>query len=96
MAKVFWHCYDGKGYKTFIVDRLRETNNLYIKTDETKGDTPDSWDALNNKCHLRKLREPHGVYTMYCLQEELPHFKEKVEASLNFRKNIKIKHNSIS
>jgi len=93
MVKIIGHCYDGKEYKTFIIDKLRETQNLYIKTDETTGDTPDIWDAFNIH-DLGKLRQRHGLYTMYCLEEEMPRFKEKVEASLIFHQNIKIKRNT--
>ncbi|MCL2698084.1 MAG: hypothetical protein FWE74_08390 [Oscillospiraceae bacterium] len=94
MAKLVGHYFDGNGkYSTFIIEGLRETYNLFLKTDETSGNAPDmsdNWEALN-KCHLGRLRRHwNGVYTMYCRQEDLPMFTEKVAASLSFRRKIQI------
>jgi hypothetical protein len=98
MAKLIGHYYDGNGkYNVFIIEGLRETHNLYLKTDQTSGGAPnqsDNWDALN-KCHLGKLR-PHasGIFTMYCLSENLSRFKDKVTA-INI-KRMKIKKETFS
>jgi hypothetical protein len=94
MATLIGHYCDESGtYSTFTVTRLRETANLYVRTDETLSDAPvpcDNWEALN-KCHLGRLR-PVGdnIFTMYCLSEDLPGFEEKVSAALSFRQNTKI------
>jgi hypothetical protein len=86
MAKLIGHHYDGNGnYSVFIVEGLRETRNLFIKTDETSDSFPDksdNWDALN-KCHLGKLRPlGSGTFAMYCLSESLEDFKSKVSKRL--------------
>ena len=94
MKKLIGHYFDGHDeYSIFVVEGLKETTGLYVRTDETLSGAPnsfDNWKAFN-KCHLGRLR-PHegGIFTMYCLREDLPHFKEKVTASLNFRQNVKI------
>jgi hypothetical protein len=94
MARITGHYFDGGEYSTFTVERLQETANLYVWTDETMSDAfdmPDNWEALN-KCHLGRLRPiGDGIYTMYCLQEDLPRFKEKVAASVSFRQIFKIR-----
>ncbi|MCL2639004.1 MAG: hypothetical protein FWD48_11625 [Oscillospiraceae bacterium] len=94
MIKIIGHYYNESGiYSTFNLSRLQETANLYVRTDETLSDAPDAldnWEALN-KSHLGRLRPlKSGGYTMYLLQEDLPYFKGKVEATLAFRQNIKI------
>jgi len=94
MAKIIGHYFGADGeYSSFVVNELQETTNLYVRTDETLSDAPaalDNWEALN-KCHLGKLRPvSQNFFTMYTLQEDLPRFKEKVEAVLAFRHNIKM------
>ena len=94
MTQLIGHYYDENGiYSTFTVTGLQETSNLYVRTDETPTGAPhmlDNWDALN-KNHLGRLRSlKSGGYTMYLLHEDLPRFKEKVEAALSFRQNIRI------
>ncbi|MCL2637308.1 MAG: hypothetical protein FWD48_02960 [Oscillospiraceae bacterium] len=94
MTQLIGHYYDeNRIYSTFCVSELHETANLYVRTDETLSDatdTLDNWEALN-KSHLGRLRPlKSGGYTMYLLQEDLSRFKEKVEAALAFRQNVKI------
>jgi hypothetical protein len=94
MAKIIGHYFNSSGeYSVFIVDELRETGTLYVRTYDTISYAPDAvdnWESLN-KGHLGRLRPlKGGGYSMYLLQEDLPRFKEKVEAALSFRQNIKI------
>jgi hypothetical protein len=94
MAKIIGHYFDEVGeYSTFSVSGLQETANLYVRTNETLSNAPDTmnnWEALN-KCHLgRLLPAGNGVFAMYALQEDLPRFEQKVAAALFFRQNVRI------
>jgi len=94
VAQLIGHYYDEKGvFGTFCISGLRETSNLYVKTDETQSNAPDvldNWEAFN-KYQLGRLQlVGDGSFTMYALKEDLLRFKEKVTAALSFRQNVRI------
>lgn len=88
MAKLIGHIFNPQkgGYGAIEIDGLKETAKQFARTADTTEAPPrtlcECW-RIMPKNQLGELRRGwSGTFTMYALQEDMPHFRELVISSL--------------